>query len=90
MLREGAESCVLVVRDSMPGTVDGVSFPRLPPIDISDSVEPAMGAGDILDIQQGSTLRAVRLPGTTESRCRASRFPCKLARRTIKYFDKWQ
>jgi hypothetical protein len=35
---------------------------------------------------QGSTPRTVHLPGTTKSGCRASRFPDKLARQTIKYF----
>jgi hypothetical protein len=35
---------------------------------------------------QGSTLGTVRLPGTIKSGCRASRFPCKLARQTTRYF----
>jgi hypothetical protein len=37
-------------------------------------------------VTQGSILRTVRLPGTTKSGCRASRFPCKLARQSIKSF----
>jgi hypothetical protein len=32
------------------------------------------------------TLRTVRLPGTTKAGCQASRFPCKLACQTTKYF----
>jgi hypothetical protein len=35
-------------------------------------------------VEQGSTLRTVHLPGITKSGCRASRFPCKLARWTTK------
>jgi hypothetical protein len=39
-----------------------------------------------LFIHQGSTLTTVRLPGTTKSGCRASRYSFQLARRTTKYF----
>jgi hypothetical protein len=34
------------------------------------------GKSKTLRLMQGSTLRTVRLPGTTKSGCRASRFPC--------------
>jgi hypothetical protein len=51
----------------------------------SASRNMSMGGGVSTGLQ-GSTLRTVRLPGATKSGCRASIFPCKLARRTTKYF----
>jgi hypothetical protein len=61
------------------GCRDSVVPPQL-------TLSPTMPATQCHSLTQGSTLRTVCLPRTTKSGCRASRFPCKLARQTTKYF----
>jgi hypothetical protein len=56
--------------------------------DMFDAWDSKCNKGSTADTNklQGSTLRSVRLPGTTKFGCRASRSLCQPARRKTKYF----